>query len=150
MSMTLKDFFEANSDDLQVNLKQIKNKTTYIRKRNKDFGTIDNSNTLVLNDDECKELYNQLKATVSKSNQSTYKLMVPKIEVLEKENENLKNQLEESKELSSNLQRLLENQQVLNKQLQDNLNKATTELDFKTAELVTEKSKGFWAKLFGK
>ncbi|MGV8956158.1 hypothetical protein ACN9TB_00070, partial [Lactococcus lactis] len=59
-------------------------------------------------------------------------------------------QIEGYKEQIKVLTRLLENQQILTKQVQDNAQTLLLENTEVKKELAEEKSKGFWKRLFGK
>lgn len=137
MGKTIREFATEFSTDI----KQIQNKVTYIRRKNKQFGKLNDSGVREFSNTEIKYLIKVLNLTEKPTELST--------EFSNEENRYLE-QIEGYKDQVKTLTRLLENQQILTKQAQDqsqNLLLENTEMKEKLAE---EKNKSFWKKIFKK
>lgn len=126
--MTIREF----ATEFSIEIKQVQNKVAYIRRKNKQFGTLDNKGVRVFDDTEIKYLKEVLNVAEKPTELSTE---------FSKEVEFLKTQLDVKDEQILKLQQALDQQQQLTLMAQ----KSQEELRL---ELAEEKNKGFWAKLF--
>lgn len=128
--MTIRDF----ATEFSIEIKQVQNKVAYIRRKNKQFGTIDDKGVRVFNDAEIKHLKEALNIAGKPTELSTE---------FSSEIDFLKTQLDVKDE------QILKLQQALVQQQQLTLMAQKTQEDLRL-ELSKEKNKGFWSKLFKK
>lgn len=126
--MTIREF----ATEFSIEIKQVQNKVAYIRRKNKQFGTLDNKGVRVFDDTEIKYLKEVLNVAGKPTELSTE---------FSREVDFLKTQLDVKDEQILKLQQALDQQQQLTLMAQ----KSQEELRL---ELAEEKNKGFWAKLF--
>lgn len=130
MRMTIREF----ATEFSIDIKQVQNKVAYIRRKNKQFGTLDNNGVRVFNATEInhlKEVFNVAKKPTELSTEFS------------NEFDFLKIQLEEKDKQISMLQQALDQQQKLTAGV-------LTEKKQLQLELTEEKNKSFWSKIFKK
>ena len=135
MGKTIREFATEFSTDI----KQVQNKVTYIRRKNKQFGRLNKSGVREFSTAEIQYLKEVLNLTEKPTELST--------EFSNSQNIYLE-QIADYKEEIKTLTRLLENQQILTKQAQDqsqNLLLENTEIKEKNTKINT---KSFWSKIF--
>lgn len=130
MTMTIREF----ATEFSIEIKQVQNKVAYIRRKNKQFGTLDNKGVRVFNDTEIKYLKEVLNVAEKPTELSTE---------FSREVDFLKTQLDVKDEQILKLQQALDQQQQLTLMAQ----KSQEELRL---ELSEEKKKNWWQKLRGK
>lgn len=135
--MTIREF----ATEFSIEIKQVQNKVAYIRRKNKQFGTLDNKRIRVFDDAEIKYLKEVLNAAEKPAKLSTE---------FSNEFDFLKTQLEEKDKQISMLQQALDQQQILTNQVQNNAQTLLLENTEIKKELVEEQSKSWWQKLRGK
>jgi hypothetical protein len=128
--MTIREF----ATEFSIEIKQVQNKVAYIRRKNKEFGTLDNKGVRVFNDTEIKYLKEVLNVAEKPTELSTE---------FSGEVDFLKTQLDVKDE------QILKLQQALNQQQQLTLMAQKSQEDLRL-ELAEEKNKSFWARLFNK
>lgn len=128
--MTIREF----ATEFSIEIKQVQNKVAYIRRKNKQFGTLDNKGVRVFDDTEIKYLKEVLNVAENPTELSTE---------FSREVDFLKTQLDVKDEQILKLQQALDQQQQLTLMAQ----KSQEELRL---ELAEEKNKSFWARLFNK
>jgi hypothetical protein len=135
MGKTIREFATEFSTDI----KQVQNKVTYIRRKNKQFGKLNKAGVREFSTAEIQYLKEVLNLAEKPAELST--------EFSNGESIYLE-QIANYKEQIKTLNRLLENQQILTKQAQDqsqNLLLENTEIKEKLAEA---NSKSFWSRFF--
>lgn len=130
MMMTIREF----ATEFSIEIKQVQNKVAYIRRKNKQFGTLDNKGVRVFDDTEIKYLKEALNVAEKPTELSTE---------FSREVDFLKTQLDVKDEQILKLQQALDQQQQLTLMAQ----KSQEELRL---ELAEAKKKTWWQKLRGK
>lgn len=130
MRMTIREF----ATEFSVDIKQVQNKVAYIRRKNKQFGTLDDKGVRVFGATEIKYLKEVLNVTEKSTELSTE---------FSNEFSFLKIQLEEKDKQISMLQQALDQQQKLTAGILSEKNQLQL-------ELTEEKNKSFWSKFFKK
>ena len=128
--MTIREF----ATEFSVDIKQVQNKVAYIRRKNKQFGTLDDKGVRVFGATEIKYLKEVLNVTEKSTELSTE---------FSNEFSFLKIQLEEKDKQISMLQQALDQQQKLTAGILSEKNQLQL-------ELTEEKNKSFWSKFFKK
>lgn len=128
--MTIREF----ATEFSIEIKQVQNKVAYIRRKNKQFGTLDNKGIRVFDDAEIKYLKEVLNVVENPTELS--------IE-FSREIDFLKTQLDVKDE------QILKLQQALNQQQQLTLMAQKSQEDLRL-ELAEAKKKTWWQKLRGK
>ena len=128
--MTIREF----ATEFSIEIKQVQNKVAYIRRKNKQFGTLDNKGVRVFDDAEIKYLKEVLNVAENPTELSTE---------FSREIDFLKTQLDVKDE------QILKLQQALNQQQQLTLMAQKSQEDLKL-ELAEAKKKTWWQKLRGK
>lgn len=128
--MTIREF----STEFSIEIKQVQNKVAYIRRKNKQFGKLDNKGVRVFDDAEIKYLKEVLNVAEKPTELS--------IE-FSREIDFLKTQLDVKDE------QILKLQQALNQQQQLTLMAQKSQEDLRL-ELAEAKKKTWWQKLRGK
>lgn len=130
MRMTIREF----ATEFSIDIKQVQNKVAYIRRKNKQFGTLDDKGVRVFDATEIKYLKEVLNVTEKSTELSTE---------FSNEFNFLKIQLEEKDKQISMLQQALDQQQKLTAGILSEKNQLQL-------ELTEEKNKSFWSKFFKK
>ena len=130
MRMTIREF----ATEFSIDIKQVQNKVAYIRRKNKQFGTLDNKGVRVFDATEIEYLKEVLNVTEKSTELSTE---------FSNEFNFLKIQLEEKDKQISMLQQALDQQQKLTAGI-------LSEKDQLQLKLTEEKNKSFWSKFFKK
>lgn len=128
--MTIREF----ATEFSIDIKQVQNKVAYIRRKNKQFGTLDDKGVRVFDATEIKYLKEVLNVTEKSTELSTE---------FSNEFNFLKIQLEEKDKQISMLQQALDQQQKLTAGILSEKNQLQL-------ELTEEKNKSFWSKFFKK
>ena len=128
--MTIREF----ATEFSIDIKQVQNKVAYIRRKNKQFGTLNDKGVRVFDATEIKYLKEVLNVTEKSTELSTE---------FSDEFNFLKIQLEEKDKQISMLQQALDQQQKLTAGILSEKNQLQL-------ELTEEKNKSFWSKLFKK
>lgn len=128
--MTIREF----ATEFSIEIKQVRNKVAYIRRKNKKFGTLDTKGVRVFDDAEIKHLKEVLNVAEKPTELSTE---------FSREIGFLKTQLDVKDEQILKLQQALDQQQQLTLMAQ----KSQEDLRL---ELAEEKKKTWWQKLRGK
>lgn len=128
--MTIREF----STEFSIEIKQVQNKVAYIRRKNKQFGKLDNKGVRVFDDAEIKYLKEVLNVAEKSTELSTE---------FSREIDFLKTQLDVKDE------QILKLQQALNQQQQLTLMAQKSQEDLRL-ELAEAKKKTWWQKLRGK
>lgn len=128
--MTIREF----STEFSIEIKQVQNKVSYIRRKNKQFGTIDSRGVRVFDDAEIKYLKEVLNITEKPTELNTE---------FSRSLDFFKNQLDVKDEQILKLQKALDQQQQLTLMAQ----KSQEDLRL---ELAEAKKKTWWQKLRGK
>ena len=128
--MTIREF----ATEFSIDIKQVQNKVAYIRRKNKQFGTLDNKGVRVFDATEIEYLKEVLNVTEKSTELSTE---------FSNEFNFLKIQLEEKDKQISMLQQALDQQQKLTAGI-------LSEKDQLQLKLTEEKNKSFWSKFFKK
>lgn len=128
--MNIREF----ATEFSIEIKQVQNKVAYIRRKNKQFGTIDKKGFRVFSDTEIKYLKEVLNVAEKPAELSAE---------FSRGLDFLKTQLDMKDEQILKLQKSLDQQQQLTLMAQK------TQEDLRL-ELSEEKNKGFWSKLFKK
>lgn len=128
--MTIREF----ATEFSTEIKQVQNKVAYIRRKNKQFGTLDTKGVCVFDDTEIKYLKEVLNVAEKPTELSTE---------FSRGMDFLKTQLDVKDEQILKLQQALDQQQQLTLMAQKN------QEDLRL-ELAEEKNKSFWARLFNK
>jgi len=128
--MTIREF----ATEFSIEIKQVQNKVTYIRRGNKQFGKLNDGGNLVFDDAEIKYLKKVLNIAEKPTELSTE---------FSREVVFLKMQLDVKDEQILKLQQALDQQQKLTAGILSEKNQLQLELS-------EEKNKGFWSKLFNK
>lgn len=128
--MTIREF----STEFSIEIKQVQNKVAYIRRKNKQFGKLDNKGFRVFDDAEIKYLKEVLNVAEKPTELSTE---------FSREIDFLKTQLDVKDE------QILKLQQALNQQQQLTLMAQKSQEDLRL-ELAEAKKKTWWQKLRGK
>lgn len=128
--MTIREF----STEFSIEIKQVQNKVAYIRRKNKQFGTLDNKGVRVFDDAEIKYLKEVLNVAENPTELSAE---------FSRERDFLKTQLDVKDEQILKLQQALDQQQQLTLMAQ----KSQEDLRL---ELAEAKKKTWWQKLRGK
>lgn len=128
--MTIREF----STEFSIEIKQVQNKVAYIRRKNKQFGKLDNKGVRVFDDAEIKYLKEVLNVAEKPTELSTE---------FSREIDFLKTQLDVKDE------QILKLQQALNQQQQLTLMAQKSQEDLRL-ELAEAKKKTWWQKLRGK
>lgn len=130
MRMTIREF----ATEFSIDIKQVQNKVAYIRRKNKQFGILDDKGVRVFDATEIKYLKEVLNVTEKSTELSTE---------FSNEFNFLKIQLEEKDKQISMLQQALDQQQKLTAGILSEKNQLQL-------ELTEEKNKSFWSKFFKK
>jgi hypothetical protein len=130
MRMTIREF----ATEFSIDIKQVQNKVAYIRRKNKQFGTLNDKGVRVFDATEIKYLKEVLNVTEKSTELSAE---------FSNEFNFLKIQLEEKDKQISMLQQALDQQQKLTAGILSEKNQLQL-------ELTEEKNKSFWSKFFKK
>lgn len=128
--MTIREF----ATEFSIDIKQVQNKVAYIRRKNKQFGTLNDKGVRVFDATEIKYLKEVLNVTEKSTELSAE---------FSNEFNFLKIQLEEKDKQISMLQQALDQQQKLTAGILSEKNQLQL-------ELIEEKNKSFWSKFFKK
>lgn len=128
--MTIREF----ATEFSIDIKQVQNKVAYIRRKNKQFGTLNDKGVRVFDATEIKYLKEVLNVTEKSTELSAE---------FSNEFNFLKIQLEEKDKQISMLQQALDQQQRLTAGILSEKNQLQL-------ELTEEKNKSFWSKFFKK
>lgn len=128
--MTIREF----ATEFSIDIKQVQNKVAYIRRKNKQFGTLNDKGVRVFDATEIKYLKEVLNVTEKSTELSAE---------FSNEFNFLKIQLEEKDKQISMLQQALDQQQKLTAGILSEKNQLQL-------ELTEEKNKSFWSKFFKK